>query len=182
MSDLRRDLADAARSLASAIARLSLEEDSGEWEVVADPAVPSSSTLSVPLSSSAEARTPSEPVRHASPPPLPEDVLFLARSLPLASREARAVRAWKAGFWAGEVLAGRLDYPDASERIAVRSTVYAVLRCDALPGPAAFHGFRAFKSAVGALEHSNTVCHGFPTEGEARIFCAGANVPFPAFR
>ena len=37
MSDLRRDLADAARSLASAIARLSLEEDSGEWEVVADP-------------------------------------------------------------------------------------------------------------------------------------------------
>ncbi|CAE7307599.1 HERC6 [Symbiodinium sp. CCMP2592] len=130
MSELRRDLADAARSLASALARLSLDDNNGEWEVVVDPA----------------------------------DIRFLARSLPLASREARATRAWKAGFWAGEVLAGRLDFPWASDRIAVRSTIYVVLRCDALSGPASFRGFRAFKNAVGALEHSNTVCHGFPTE------------------
>ncbi|CAE7676319.1 HERC6 [Symbiodinium sp. CCMP2592] len=133
MSELRRDLADAARSLASALARLSLDDNDGEWEVVVDPA----------------ARTLSEPVRHAVPPPLPADILFLARSLPLASREARATRAWKAGFWAGEVLAGRLDFPEASDRIAVRSTIYVVLRCDALPGPASFRGFRAFKNAVG---------------------------------
>ncbi|CAE7202482.1 NaCP60E [Symbiodinium sp. CCMP2592] len=72
MSDLRRDLAAAAQSLASAIARLSLEDEASEWEVVA-----------------------SEPA---------------------------------AGFWAGEVLSGRLDYPEASEKIAVRSSIYVVLR------------------------------------------------------
>ena len=81
-----------------------------------------------------------------------------------------------------EVLSGRLDFLDASEKIATRSTVYVVLRCPALPSARAFRGFRAFKSSVGAIEHTDAVCHGFPTEGEARIYCAGAGVPFPAFQ
>ncbi|CAE7596237.1 HERC6 [Symbiodinium microadriaticum] len=71
---------------------------------------------------------------------------------------------WEVVAPAEAVLSGRQDYPEASERITIRSTIYVVLRCPALPEARAFRGFRAFKSAVGAIEHTGTVCHGFPTE------------------
>ena len=59
MSEIRQNLAAAAKSLAAALARRSLEEEDGDWEVVAPAeAVPRPSTSSGTLGSSAEAPTP----------------------------------------------------------------------------------------------------------------------------
>ena len=63
--------------------------------------------------------------------------------------------------------------------LATRSRVYLVLRCRGCTEPRYFTSFGRFKTFVGALERSDTVCHGFPTEGECRVYALAARVPFP---
>ena len=42
-----------------------------------------------------------------------------------------------------------------------------------------FTSFGRFKLYVGSLERSDTVCHGFPTEGESRVYARAAGARFP---
>ena len=109
----------------------------------------------------------------------PSEALCLCVSLPKAVRAARALRAWNAGISAGNVLKGLSSRVDRTPDLAVRSRLYVVLQHSSGQPPALYLTYPAFKAAVGALE-PDCVCHGFPTEGEARAYCAGASRPFPS--
>ena len=62
--------------------------------------------------------------------------------------------------------------------LSVRPRVYVVLRNPRLGRGGFYKSFGSFKLAVGRLSH-DTVCHGFPTEGECRVYCRAAGVDFP---
>ena len=111
--------------------------------------------------------------------PLPNEALFLVSSLRAADRQSRALRAWQAGLQAGLVLRGEQNVVEPTPAIAVRSRVYIVLRCRGDLRVRFFTAFGRFKLYVGALEHSDSVCHGFSTEGEARVYAKAAFVDFP---
>ena len=51
-----------------------------------------------------------------------------------------------------------------------------------LPEPARYGTYSAFRRAVGALEHTDTLCHSFPSLAEARVYCYAAGVPLPHLR
>ena len=119
---------------------------------------------------------PSPPVLE---PPLevaPPESLVLCSSLARAVRASRALRAWNAGISAGNVLRGASSCMDKTPDLVVRNRVYIVLRHSSGSPPATYLTFSAFKAAVGQLDW-HCVCHGFPTEGEARAYCAGASRP-----
>ena len=161
---------------------------SDDW-VVVDPAVdphpPKGSSVPNPAPLSSASASPVPKFRFRPPPasasrPLSfEDCVHLCSSLGTSVREARASRAWAAGRSAALVLSGQCDYVDASPKIEVRSRLYVVLRHSSGKAPATYRSFASFKRAVGHLPGSTTVCHGFPTEGEARVFCAAAGCPYP---
>ena len=121
---------------------------------------------------------------HACFPPAsadagPESLLHLVAGLAPSVRLERARRAWNAGLQARQLLAGTQDYPDATPPLQVRSRFYVVLRNGRGGEPACFNSFASFKRDVGALAGSDTVCHGFPTQGEGQIYAAAAGVPLP---
>ena len=184
------DLAAAIRGLTQAISRLSVQASDEDWELVAAPQPltprdpnphPSSGYPSSPagaqtlrtLSPASSAREP------PAPPPVSSEALFFVRSLSKADREPRATRAWEAGYYAGLVLQGHRRAVPATPPITVRSNVYVLLRSPSGAPPAAFRSFRAFSAATGRIAGPTFVCHGFPTEGEARCYCLGAGVAFP---
>ena len=113
-------------------------------------------------------------------PEVPEDLLRLASRLSgsKASAESRIRRAWRAGCWAGAVLAGRCATPCRSEQLDVRPRVYVVLRASSLSSPAAFSSSASYFRAVGSFEESS-LSHSFPSETEARAYCRAARVDFP---
>ena len=119
------------------------------------------------------------PPVQASRPLAFQDCVHLCSSLGLAVREQRAARAWAAGRSASRVLSGELDFVDATPKLEIRSRLYVVLRHSSGKPPAVYRDFSSFKREVGHLPGSSTVCHGFPTEGEARVFCVAAGCPFP---
>ena len=125
-------------------------------------------------------------LRFRAPNPRPagfltaEDCIPLCSSLSVSCRADRARRAFSAGQSAALVLSGERACPDPTPPISVRNRVYVVLRHHSGAPPACYLSFSSFKRAVGHLPGSTTVCHGFPTEGEARCFCHGAARPFPA--
>ena len=110
---------------------------------------------------------------------MPNEALFLVSSLRAADRQSRALRAWQAGLQAGLVLRGEQNVVEPTPAIAVRSRVYIVLRCRGDLRVRFFTAFGRFKLYVGALEHSDSACHGFSTEGEARVYAKAAFVDFP---
>ena len=55
----------------------------------------------------------------------------------------------------------------------------AVLRSPHLSSPRVFGSFAAFRQAVGTLEGTSAICHAFPSQTEAKIYFAGAEVEFP---
>ena len=97
---------------------------------------------------------------------------------PLSS-EARAKRAWRAGKWAAEVLAGRWATPLSSAPLAVKPVCYVVLRSGRLDRPARFATFAALRRAIGEISGSDSVLHSFGSLAEARVYCYAAGVPFP---
>ena len=160
-----------------------------EWELVAaDPA-------GQPLgSSSGSSPAPSGYPRADPTPPLPIsradteagfgdcpqhciDLCVRLTAGPL-SAEARAKRAWRAGCWAAEVLAGRWATPLSSAPLAVKPAVYVVLR-SCLGRPARFSSFTALRRVIGEISGSDAVLHSFGSIAEARVYCCGAGVPFP---
>ena len=111
---------------------------------------------------------------------VPEDLLRLASRLTGSklSGEARIRRAWRAGCWAGAVLADRCATPCRSEQLDLRPRVYVVLRARSLSSPAAFSSSASYFRAVGSFEESS-LSHSFPSETEARAYCRAAQVDFP---
>lgn len=59
---------------------------------------------------------------------------------------------------------------------------YAVVRGPGIASPRVYRTSRELFSAVGTLEGSETICHGFPSKAETEVYLAGAgfeNVQFP---
>ena len=93
--------------------------------------------------------------------------------------EQRIERAWTAGCWAGAVKNQRIGTPDRTTSIKLSNRFYVVIRCKDLACPRVFTSHRSFHRAVGVLAGTNTICHGFPTEREARIFLEAAGEDYP---
>ena len=89
------------------------------------------------------------------------------------------MRAWEAGLQAGAVLRGEFEVPNATPPLAIRNRFYVVLWCRGIAEVRVFTSFGPFKQYTGPLERSKTVCHGFPTEGESRVFVRAAGLFFP---
>lgn len=91
----------------------------------------------------------------------------------------RIRRAWRAGQWAGAVLGGRVGSPNRTPQIDLRPRYYVVLRNSEGPAPACFSSSQSYWRSIGRLRDSDTISHSFPSESEARAYCAGADIPFP---
>ena len=77
------------------------------------------------------------------------------------------------------MLRGELEVPHPTPGISVRNRFYVVLWCRGASELRVFTSFGQFKLYTGPLEHSRTVCHGFPTEGECRVYVRAAGRLFP---
>ena len=86
----------------------------------------------------------------------------------LSVKTSRTPRALSPAF-AGRVLRSETDCVEPTPRIDI---------CTG-PGSGVYHSFTEFNAAVGPLEGRLAVCHGFPTEGEARTYCKAAACPYP---
>ena len=143
-----------------------------------------------PTPSSAPGRaagtTSSYPTRasvEASFPPCPASWIGAASARLSGSKStptARAQRAWKAGQWARAVQEGRAQSPNRTETIDLPNRIWCVVRGPDFPGPKVYHTSRDFFQAVGDLSRSNTLCHAWPSETEARIYFEGAGQEFPS--
>lgn len=109
-------------------------------------------------------------------PPAPRHLLDFSGELggSRISGQQRVERAWRAGCWGGAVKQGRIGTPDRSPAIELGNRFYVVLRCRGLQCPRIFNTSWAFHSAVGSLSGTDTICHGFPTELEAKIYLEAA--------
>eukprot|EP00438_Fugacium_kawagutii_P011937 Skav228683 [mRNA] locus=scaffold111:87828:94995:- [translate_table: standard] len=96
-----------------------------------------------------------------------------------ASSEFRARRAFEAGFWARIVLLGKLSQPRATPQLDLTPTVYVVLRARSLDSPTHVSSYSDLRRIIGRVD-SEAVYHGFPSLTEARIYCEGAGVQWPA--
>lgn len=91
----------------------------------------------------------------------------------------RIRRAYKAGQWAGAVLAGRAGSPNRSSQLDLRPRIYVVLRNSRGPAPICYSSSFSYHRAVGDLSSSNSISHSFPSEAEAKAYCLGADVEYP---
>lgn len=108
---------------------------------------------------------------------------FLERATQLTgsrlSGGERIQRAWIAGCWAGATKAGRIQSPNRTPSIDLGNRVYVVIRCERFICPRIFRSSQSFHTAVGRLEGSDTICHGFPTDTEAAIYLEAAGEELP---
>ena len=96
-------------------------------------------------------------------------------------KQYRAERAWEAGIWARHTLEGRVPKPRASFAIDLSPAVYVVLRAPGLESPTRVSTYSDLRKLVGRLVDSpSVVCHGFPSQAEARIYCEAAGVDYPS--
>ena len=93
--------------------------------------------------------------------------------------EGRAKRAWVAGKWAQATAAKRVSSPNRSPAINLQNRYWCVLFCRDCHCPAVFTSSAAFFRNVGALQGSDTICHAFPSQVEAKIYFAACGVEFP---
>lgn len=63
--------------------------------------------------------------------------------------------------------------------ICMGNRVYVVIRCARFECPRIFRSSQSFHSAVGRLENTDTICHGFPTDTEAAIYLEAAGEELP---
>lgn len=95
-------------------------------------------------------------------------------------KQYRAERAWEAGIWARHTIEKRVSKPRASFAIDLASTVYVVLQAPGLSEPTRLNKYSDLHRLVGRLADSpETVCHGFPSQAEARIYCEAAGFEYP---
>ena len=164
------------------------------------PAGAYSSDLRVPAASSTPSIASWQEVERSSTPPrretrasieasfapcpthLQQLAASLARTTGGWTPEQRVQRAWKAGSWAAAVRAGRAQSPNRTPTIDLGNRYYAVVRGPNISSPKVYRSSRELFAAVGSLEGSDTLCHGFPSKVETEVYLAGAgfiNVPFP---
>ena len=163
---------------------------------------PPSPCLSAPLASSARAPScstgpavqdplpgdlpiqgdfPTRSSLEASLPACPADWLAKGTALTAAgtlSGKERVRRAWRAGAWARLVLEGSVGIPSASQPLAIPSRYYVVLGGEGHE-PCLYRSYRDFSQAVGPLPGSTAVCHGFPSELEAKAYTCAAGLVWP---
>ena len=92
---------------------------------------------------------------------------------------SRIKRAWVAGCWARAVGEGRIGSPNQTEAIELPNRYWCVVFCEHLAGPRVFTTSGAFFAAVGRVQGSNTICHGFPSEMEARVYFEASGATYP---
>lgn len=117
----------------------------------------------------------------ASFPPCPGHLLdsLAPRLRGPTTGEHRIRRAWLAGCWAKAVGEGRIGTPNRSDAIPQANRFYCVLFSQRVAGPRIYDSSRSFFAAVGRIEGSDTICHGFPSEAECRAYFEGAGVVYP---
>ena len=118
----------------------------------------------------------------ASFPPCPGHWLLVSHRL-TSSRlpgAQRIRRAWIAGCWARAVREGRIGSPNQTEAIELPNRFWCVVHCEHLSQPRVFSTSGAFFAAVGRVQGSTTICHGFPSETEARCYFEAAGETYPS--
>ena len=114
-------------------------------------------------------------------PPVPDFVVQLCVQLTSSKLhyKVRASRAWEAGYWARFTLEGQISKPRPTGPIELPNSYYVVLRAEGFSCPLVCTKASDYRSVVGDFLPS-TVSHGFPTQAEARAYCQGAGVEYPA--
>ena len=91
----------------------------------------------------------------------------------------RASRAWEIGYWARFVLDQRLEKPRPSRPIDLANACYVVLKAEGYTTPILCLRAADYRSIVGDFRQG-TLSHGFPSQSEARVYCAAAGVSYPS--
>ena len=173
-----RDLTLAVNRVAEAIAA---RHDSPVRVAVAGPSV---SVVGSPYRSAASVASSSTSQDYnalaSEIPPIPDSVRTLALALRRGPADSidRAVRAWQIGVWARYVLQGRIRTPRPSPPIDLPNTVYVVLRAPGFQTPLVCTRGADYRHVVGNFDRE-TLSHGFPSVAEAKIYCEGAQIPYP---
>lgn len=94
-------------------------------------------------------------------------------------KEYRARRAWEAGQWAKLVLTGHVAKPKPSWDIDLSPAVYVVLRAPGISTPTRVGTYAELHRLVGRLSDTDAICHGFPSQAEAKIYCEAAGLAYP---
>ena len=94
------------------------------------------------------------------------------------SKEARASRAWEAGYWARFCVQGRINKCRPTKPIDLPNKFYVVLKAPNFECPLLCETAGNYRAVVGDFQ--GTVSHGFPSKSEARIYCAAAGVALPS--
>lgn len=96
---------------------------------------------------------------------------------------ARATRAWTAGCWARAAYDGRVPKPRPTPQLAIRATVYIILKAPGLSRPVrvgtAAEYFRLLPSFKESGSDSGSISHSFPSLAEARVYCAAFGIDLP---
>ena len=171
-----RGQSDRALDFVQRLASARPEQDSSAASVASWEEIPEANPVGTETRASVEAAFPR----------CPRQLQLLSSSLSTTTRgwtpEDRVHRAWKAGNWAAAVRAGRAQSPNRTPTIDLPNKFYVVIRAPGISSPRVYKSSREFFAAVGTLEGSDTICHGFPSKAEAQIYLAGAgfsNVTFP---
>ena len=111
-------------------------------------------------------------------PPVPSAWLAASKSLRAAgfSGEDRVKRAWVAGCWAREVLAGRAKTPKPTPRISLANRFYAVARSANGSPPELYRSQHDYLIAVGSQQDCASLSQAFPSELECRVYLDGAGI------
>ena len=109
---------------------------------------------------------------------------FVVRSCSLLSGgklsfEERAKRAWEAGWWARFTLQNRVRKPRPTGPIDLANSIYVILRAEGYQCPLLARKASDYRFIIKEFTEG-TVSHGFPSQAEAKAYCLGAGVEYPA--
>ncbi len=154
------------------------EASAGDWEVVG------SDPQDIRISGDFECSRVSHRGAEEGPGEIPPILLDIAKSK-LSSKppgaEFRALRAFRAGFWARIAVDTHTPYTQADPVPECRVRYWIVLSCPAFSGAAWFNTRSDFGRAIEG-DIRNSVFESFASQTEIEIFCAGASAPLPALR
>ena len=77
------------------------------------------------------------------------------------------------------MLDGRVQTPNRTPTIDLGNRVYVVIRGPGIAEPKIFYTSASFCAAVGDISRSDSICHGFPSKVQARVYIAGAGEMVP---
>ena len=111
-------------------------------------------------------------------PPVPSGWLAASKSLraPGYTGEQRVKRAWVAGCWVREVLAGRAQTPKPTPRLTLTNRFYPVARSANGSPPEICRSYHDYLIAAGNLQHNTTLSQAFPSELECKVYLEAAGL------